>query len=311
MAGTFTHWMVVDDALDKYNRLPQKHHNFSTILERNHFVCLGAVGPDYPYLTELLSSFLKIHSWADRMHYENTGEFVRQGVRNLLTLNGEAFDVCLAWLCGFTTHLVTDSVIHPVVQAIVGPYIFNAREHRHCEMIQDSYIFHKIKGIELRYADYIRLFKMCSSPDDKNKINPHLNKLWTETLKASHPTATEWFDKIDPDRWHENFLSLIDSATDPIPIFRHFGKDKHLVYKKTRDIDPEEQEHFINKARLPGNKTGEFKKDVFDKAVATVIDMWGHLFIDIVNKNPDGVTAYIKNWNLDTGIDEEKAYFWT
>ena len=75
MAGTFTHWMVVEEALDKYNTLPQKSPYFSTILGLNHFVCLGAVGPDYPYLTELLGSYFKVHSWADRMHYENTGEF--------------------------------------------------------------------------------------------------------------------------------------------------------------------------------------------------------------------------------------------
>lgn len=63
--------------------------------------------------------------------------------------------------------------------------------------------------------------------------------------------------------------------------------------------------------KLPGNKTGEFKKDAFDKAVAAVVDTWGHLFVDIENKNPDGPSAYVRNWNLDTGVDEDKAYFWT
>jgi hypothetical protein len=189
MAGTFTHWMVVEEALDKYNRLPQKHPYFSAILERNHFVCLGAVGPDYPYLTELLSGFLKVHSWADRMHYENTGEFVRHGLKNLLSLKGDGFNVCLAWLCGFTTHLVTDSVIHPVVQAIVGPYIFNSGEHRHCELTQDSYIFHEIKGVELGYADYVGLFKMCSDLNDKDKIHPALGGFWAETLSAQSESS--------------------------------------------------------------------------------------------------------------------------
>lgn len=309
MAGTFTHWMVVEEALDKYNSLPQKHPYFSTILERNHFVCLGAVGPDYPYLTELLSGFLKIHSWADRMHYENTGEFVRYGIRNLLSLKGDAFNVCLAWLCGFTAHLVTDSVIHPVVQAIVGPYIFNSGEHRHCELTQDSYIFHEIKGVELGYADYVGLFKMCS--DANNKIHPDLGRLWADTLKASHPSATEWFDKIDPDSWHEHFLSKISSAEDPIPVFRHFAEEEKLAYKKTNEITPEELRRFVNPVKLPGDKTGEFKKDAFDKAVAAVIDAWSRLFIDIENSNPDGPAAYLRNWNLDTGVNEDQAYFWS
>ncbi|MGO9138757.1 MAG: zinc dependent phospholipase C family protein [Syntrophales bacterium] len=311
MAGTFTHWMVAEEALDKYEHLPEKHPYFSTILERNHFICLGAVGPDYPYLTELLSGFLKEHSWADRMHYENTGEFIRHGIRNLLDINGDAFNVCLAWLCGFTTHLVTDSVIHPVVQAIVGPYIFNSEEHRHCELTQDSYIFHDIKGVEIGYADYVGLFKMCSAPDDENKIHPDLGRLWAETLKATHPTATKWFDKVDPDSWHEHFLSKISSATDPMPIFRHFAEEKDLAYKKTNEITDEENQCFINQVKLPGDKTGEFKKDAFAKAVDAVIGAWSRLFVDIENKNPDGPAAYLKNWNLDTGVNEDQAYFWS
>lgn len=309
MAGTFTHWMVAEEALDRHNRLSQKHPYFSTILGFNHFICLGAVGPDYPYLTELAGGFLKVHSWADRMHYENTGDFICYGVKNLVTLNGDAFKVCLAWLCGFTTHLVTDSFVHPVVKAIVGPYIFNSGEHRHCEMTQDSYIFHEIKGVELGYGDYVRLFKMCSDPNDKDKINSDLNYFWSETLKMSHPTASDRFDKINLDSWHEHFISRIDSAADPYPVFRHYADEKFLAYKKTKDITPEERQRFIDQVKLPGNKTGQFKKDAFDKAVNMVIDTWDLLFVDIKNNNPDGSTAYIKNWNLDTGVDKIRHIF--
>jgi len=80
MAGTFTHWMIVEEALDRYNKLLQKHRYFPIILGNSHFVTLGAVGPDYPYLSELANNLLKLHSWADRMHYENTGEFVKYGI---------------------------------------------------------------------------------------------------------------------------------------------------------------------------------------------------------------------------------------
>jgi hypothetical protein len=312
MAGTFTHWMVVEEALDRYNKLSQKHQYFPTILGLNHFVCLGAVGPDYPYLTELLDGFLKIHSWADRMHYENTGEFIRHGIRYLSSIGADGFNVCLAWLCGFATHLTTDSVIHPVVQAIVGPYVFNSGEHRHCELTQDSYIFHEIKGIELEYSKYVELFKMCSDPTNADKINPYLRSFWTETLKASHPGATpQQIDKIDPDRWHKNFISRINSASDPVPVFRHFAEEENLAYKKTTEFTPEERKRFIEEINLPGNKTGEFKKDAFNKAVDTVIQTWGRLFVDIENNNPPGTNTYIKNWNLDTGVDEDKQDFWS
>lgn len=310
MAGTFTHWMVVEEALDKYNGLPDKHSYFPIVLGLNHFVCLGAVGPDYPYLSELLSAYLKTHSWADRMHYEQTGEFVVHGARGLLGLTGDAFDICLAWLAGFASHLVTDAVVHPVVNSIVGPYLFNSSEHRHCEMTQDSHIFHEIKGVDIRYAEYVGLLSKCSDLDNGDKINPHLGNFWIETLKKAHPSAEQWFDRIEPDDWHENFMSKIASASDPIAIFRHIGEGKNLVYKKTRDINPDERKRFIDEVRLPGNRLGRFREDVFDKAVGAVMDAWGRLFLNIESAGPDMIAEYIKNWNLDTGVDEERPQFW-
>ena len=315
MAGTFTHWMIVEEALDKFNKLPQKHPYFPLILGNSHFVTLGAVGPDYPYLSELKNNLLKLHSWADRMHYENTGEFIKYGIDNLLKLKEQAkqtdFEICLSWLCGYVTHLLADSIIHPVVNAIVGPYLFNSGEHRHCEMIQDSYIFHEIKNVELRYAAYVDLIKMCSAIEDENLINPAIKNFWAETLKMSHPAGKDKFDKIDPDDWHENFLSIISQGADPIPIFRHIGETKNLVYKKVGDITEEERKRFIDEINLPSGNTGNFKENAFYKAVEIVIGGWQKLFIDIENKNSENWVSYIKNWNLDTGVNEDEIYFWT
>jgi hypothetical protein len=308
MAGTFTHWMVVEEALDKYNALPRKHPYFSSILGLNHFVCLGAVGPDYPYLTELFGNYLKVHSWADRMHYENSGEFIRCGIRNLGSLSGGAFATCLAWTCGFATHLVTDSVIHPVVNAVVGPYIFNKTEHRHCELTQDSYIFSEIKGIELNYGQYANLFGMCSGPG--NTINGDLGRFWVDTLKEAHPAAAQYFNKIEPDDWHKNFLTRISSAADPSPVFRHFEEEANLSYKRTNEITPDERARFIDRVRLPGGRSGTFRTDAFNKAVLAVVDAWERLFADIENHNPDGSAGYIRNWNLDTGVNEDRADYW-
>ena len=310
MAGTFTHWMIVEEALDRFRRLSDRHSYFPILLENNHFVILGAAGPDYPYLSELENNILKLHSWADRMHYENTGDFVRYGIENLLKIEGRNFEICLSWLCGYATHLLADSIIHPIVNAIVGPYIFNSGEHRHCEMIQDSFIFHEIKGVELRYSDYVELIKMCSHPDDKDRVNSSIRNLWSETLKMSHPGGKEKFELIKPDDWHENFISLINTAADPIPIFRHMGEEKNLTYKKIGDITSGERKRFIEEIKLPGNRVGRFKEDAFYKAVDKVIEVWQKLFIDIDNRNPENCRSYIKNWNLDTGVDEAEIYFW-
>ncbi len=314
MAGTFTHWMIVEEALDKFNQLPDKHPYFPIILGNSHFVTLGAVGPDYPYLSELKNNLLKLHSWADRMHYENTGEFVKHGIENLSKLKEQNkqsdFEICLSWLCGYVTHLLADSIIHPVVNTVVGPYLFNSGEHRHCEMIQDTFIFHDIKKVELRYADYVDLIKMCSDPEDEDLINLAVSDFWEETLKMSHPGGKEKFDSIDPDDWHENFLSKITMAAEPAPLFRHIGEEKDLVYKKSVDIDIDEWKRFIDEINLPGNKIGKFKEDAFYKAVNEVIEVWQKLFVDTEQTNPDNCTSYIKNWNLDTGVDEDGIYFW-
>ena len=194
MAGTFTHWMIVEEALDELTNSSGAPKYFAKILGKNHFVVLGAAGPDYPYLNEILLNLFKHHSWADRMHYEKVDSFVIQAMRNLLRRRGEDFDICLAWLCGYVSHVIADTVIHPVVNAIVGPYIFNADEHRHCEMIQDSFIFHHITGNEIRYAapedkggGYLWLLKMCSDPGDEDRIHPAIRSFWSETLQQSHP----------------------------------------------------------------------------------------------------------------------------
>jgi len=311
MAGTFTHWMVVEEALDKYSRLERKHKYYHLILRRNHFVNLGAVGPDYPYLTDLLAGVLKEHTWADRMHYENTREFLKIAASNLLNRKEEEFNICLAWFCGFVSHVVADTIIHPVVNTIVGPYLFNSSEHRHCEMIQDSYIFREIKGTELRYSEYVGLLKQCSDPADEECIHPSISTLWGGILEASHPGGGKYFAKIQPDEWHKNFLSKISTAADPIPVFRHFGEEKSLVYKRVEGFDQEERKKFIEEVRLPGGKTGNFRKNVFDKAVAMVIDVWGTLFVDLERKDLSGFDACIKNWNLDTGVDENNIHFWS
>ncbi len=182
-------------------------------------------------------------------------------------------------------------------------------------MIQDSFIFHDIKKVELRYAapddeGYVGLIKMCSDPEDKDSINPAIKDFWTETLKMSHPGGEGKFDSIDPDDWHENFLSIISKVADPIPIFRHIGEGKNLVYKKVGDIDKGERKKFIDKIKLPGDKSGTFKENAFDKAVDKVLEVWQKLFVDIEQNNPENYASYIKNWNLDTGVDENEVYFW-
>ena len=68
------------------------------ILDYFKFCELGAVSPDYPYLA-LGDSGAAI--WADLMHYEQTVEVIRAGVRHLRTVEKPARDKGLAWLLGY------------------------------------------------------------------------------------------------------------------------------------------------------------------------------------------------------------------
>lgn len=311
MAGTFTHWMIVEEALERYKKSGKSHPSFEIILGDNHFVNLGAVGPDYPYLTDLLSGILKEHTWADRMHYENTGVFLKVATVNLLNRKGEEQEICLSWLCGFVSHVIADTIVHPMVNAIVGPYIFNAKEHRHCEMIQDSYIFRAIKGVELRYSDYVDLLRLCSDPQDAECIHPAIQTFWKEALETSHPGGKGWFDDIQPDKWHEHFLDRISSAEAPGPVFRHIREEKNLAYKRVDEFTDEEKKRFIEEVRLPTGRVGRFREDVFDKAVAKLVDVWDQIFVAVERRNPDDFSGGVRNWNLDTGVDEDKIYFWS
>ena len=310
MAGAFCHWMIVEEALEN---LPD--NEYSTILgQKKNFVSIGAVGPDYPYLSELAGNLLKIHSWADRMHYENTQEFVKNGISGLLAMNrgAENFKICLAWLCGYVSHLLADSIIHPIVNAIVGgAYIFTSSDHRICEMIQDTNIFYKIKGVDLSNAAYVQLFASCSDSTDRDRIHPAIRDFWLAILKMTHPGGTAHFDKIDPDKWHRAYLAMLNTASNPIPIFRHIGEALNLVYKNFDEIKPDEEKRFISEIKLPKtNKTGNFKEHAFDKAAKKVAEVWQKLFADIEANDFSNCTTYLGNWNLDTGLDENQLVFW-
>jgi hypothetical protein len=310
MAGAFTHWRVVEEAIDG---LPDG--DYATILgQKKNFVSIGAVGPDYPYMSELEGNLFKIHSWADRMHYENSLCFVRNGFSKLLSMDRESedFRICLAWFCGYVSHLMTDMIIHPVVNAIVGGiYLFTSHDHRICEMIQDASIFYEKKHVDISNAAYVRLFTNCSDPHNEDLIHPTIRNFWPGILKSAHRGAAAHFDKIDPDKWHKAYLSKLNVASEPIPIFRHIGEELHLVYKKYGEIDPVEAKKYFTEINLPRRKTpGDFRKDAFDITVKKVVEVWQEIFADIAENDASHCQNYLGNWNLDTGVDQDDMIFW-
>ena len=151
---------------------------------------------------------------------------------------------------------------------------------------------------------------MCSDPNDEDLLHPAVRNLWIDLLKQSHPRAETHFDSLDPDKWHEHYRAGINLATDPVPIFRHMGEAKNLFYKKTNEVSAEDRKKYFEEVRLPMNKIGNFKEDAFDKTVKAIVEAWQKMFRDIENSTLENCDSYIRNWNLDTGVDEDRIDFW-
>ncbi|MDP1816778.1 MAG: zinc dependent phospholipase C family protein, partial [Leadbetterella sp.] len=152
MPATFAHCLIARKAI---TQMGADKAPYSGILKiKNNYVVMGATGPDYPYLTDVIKyGVLHIgHNWANRMHYENVEQFIKEGIRKLSLMDkkGDQFLTCLSWFAGYVSHVIVDSFVHPVINCIVnGIYIFTNVEHTHCELIQDVYIFKKLTSVDI------------------------------------------------------------------------------------------------------------------------------------------------------------------
>jgi len=106
------------------------------------------------------------------MHYEKTNGIAIHGhneLKDVCTTKQTADKIKLIWLFGYVSHLVADATIHPVVQAIVGPYDQNEQtktEHRICEMTQDALIYNERKNTDIRYAEFSSALKFFRKSND-------------------------------------------------------------------------------------------------------------------------------------------------
>lgn len=319
MPATFAHCLLAREAITKLG----KTELFPGVLKmRSNFVVMGATGPDYPYLTDVLKyTLLHIgHNWANRMHYENTGGFIREGIKRLSKMDkkSEQFEICLAWFSGYVSHVVADSYLHPVVNSTVhGTYLFTHTEHGYCELTQDIYIFKKKTGTDICMAaardyktfGYLNILDDCSDPADTNRMHPHIRAFWSETLKAAHPNASGYFQDIDPDTWHKNYKNRVDFAADGRSIFRHVldwvNAPRYIPWAQVKQ---EDRNKYIDSVAIPSGAKQPYDK-LFSQAVDRIVDTWKGLFPSIQSGDspPD---ALAKDWNLDTGVDESKIDLW-
>ena len=215
MAGAYAHLTVVNKAFteDELEELGLSNNALIALADYSSFIELGSVSPDYPYL-----AITEEHKkWADLMHLEmKTKSFILKGIEEIKAIKdeedkGRAF----AWLCGLAGHIITDVVIHPVVELKVGTYEGHEAAHRNCEMHQDVYIYKKITGYgEISETEQLSLFgKECSNNGDTDELNKTISLVWGKMLEVL--SKEEYLvNKPEFDTWHSRFHSLVSTIEE-------------------------------------------------------------------------------------------------
>jgi len=300
MAGPFTHFLIVDAA--KRRRSVIGSLLYRLLNKHSEFLYLGAVSPDLPYLSFKTGAV----NWADLMHYESTNGIVLYGhdeIRKIWSTDGlsDTDERILAWLFGYASHLIADATIHPIVEAIVGPYEDNSTEHRICEMTQDSLVYYRRKNAEIRYTEFSSIIKYCGESKDDFET---LMDFWQKQAVKTYPDVGE---DPTPALWFKTYSAAIDIAeggSGMVALFRHAGVAEDFIYKTQDEIvkqHPEDQKKYYTRVKLPGGGTGRFSTAGVDRAVENVADAWRQLYegfeSDVV------IEQVVRNWNLDTGVE--------
>jgi hypothetical protein len=297
MAGAFTHFIICDVAKRKRSIVDSELRRL--LNKYSEFLFLGAASPDLPYLSFKTGEV----NWADLMHYEKTNGIAISGygeLKNVWPTKSPAKEIKLIWLFGFVSHLIADATIHPIVQAIVGPYEQNKPEHRLCEMTQDSMIYYDRKKTDIRYAEFSSALKFCGESEHFDE----LIDFWAEQASNNYSDKGE---DPEPDLWFTTYSEAIDTAeggSDIVALFRHLGIGGNFIYKTKAEIITEYPDHYkkyFTDVKLPGGNIGNFPKDGFERAVNNVIDAWNKLYSGL--NSTLVVASIIKDWYLDTGVD--------
>ncbi|MBN9123696.1 MAG: hypothetical protein BGO99_01290 [Nitrosospira sp. 56-18] len=306
MPGAYAHLTLVNlirepARLESHGLVPDA---ITAVLDYFRFCELGAVSPDYPYLD---IAHPEACEWADRMHYQKTGEVVKAGVGLVRRMEGESRQKAFSWLLGYASHVVTDVTIHPVVELKVGEYQKNKGKHRICEMHQDAHIFQRLNIGEIGLGEHLDsgIWGCCDTPGS-GRLDPLIVSIWQGMLEATYPDLYQSRPPII-DNWHGSFRFIVDKAEEGNllpPFARHVAAGIGLTYPAIDDIDAQ----YLEGLATP---LGPMHYDqVFERAMNNVLNAWSSIS-DAVFKSDDTYRAAAVNWNLDTGRNDKGRYvYW-
>jgi hypothetical protein len=273
------------------------------------YCTLGAVSPDYPNLAHRDGCSSQ---WADAMHYTRACDMINSGIRRVRGAKGVARSKQLSWLLGYSAHVATDVTIHPVVQAKVGTYAENQRQHRICEMNQDSYIFRRMKLGEIgESVDFALTVAQCSNCVDNTQLDCDIVKLWKGMFEDIHP---ELFVAHPPDceLWHREFVAMVTETRECevrlFPLAGVIAAKMGLSYPAYASVDLQ----FIEEQMVPSDRPVYLNYDeIFEHAACNVATVW-RLVERAVCAVDSSQLPVFRNWNLDTGLDDhDRLAFWS
>lgn len=306
MPGAYAHLSVVNDAQKRAEGAGLREETLVSLGLHLKFLELGAVSPDYPYLT--LKRGQK--QWADAMHYNRNATLLRAGVATVADMPEHQKAKATAWLLGFAAHMATDMTIHPVVELLVGPYQGNESEHRRCEMHQDAFIFPKVMNVgDTGLSEHLSSgIATCHAPEDEDVIEPAVEHAWQAMLTAAYGDAPASNPPL-PSAWHCGFRDILSTMADAnhlFPFARHVSSELNLAYPRKKDIDP----RFIKRLKTPEGHM-EYEA-IYEKARSNVLALWKGLDEALVDGRSEALDA-LEDWNLDTGrsVQTGKLVFWS
>jgi hypothetical protein len=251
--------------------------------------------------------------WADRMHYERTGEPIRAGIRWLRQqgqMPSTERNRAIAWLFGYTAHVGTDLTVHPVVEACVGKYAEHPTDHRICEMNQDVWIWRKRNLSTVDKAEYFDpIMKSTSAPDGGIAIP--IRSLWESMLRDSYPAKAAILPP-DIDAWHNAYGTIINVAEEGPGIMFSFTRHLLLEHGLTYPPYDEMQMQYIEGVHTP---FGDMHYDeVFETAVNNVATLWTILDRALWGNEDTlpAILAEVPDADLDTGryFANDELVFW-
>jgi hypothetical protein len=200
--------------------------------------------------------------------------------------------------------------IHPIVQAKVGNYAENQRQHRVCEMNQDSYIYRRMNLGEIGESDYFAVtVAQCCDPNNPSQLDSDIVSLWEGMLNDVHH---ERFNVCPPDSsyWHQRFVERVDAGTKCtvrlFPLAGAIATKMELAYPDYNRIDM----NFIEEQLVPSEKPFFLHYDeIFDHAAGNVTVLWRHVEQSMHDNRE--ILPSMGEWNLDNGCDERgRLVFW-